>query len=249
ERAHERLFEANVRLLERGAVRLDLVTYRVFADIRDGTGADDALRRSRPAEVLVELGELEPLAGALRHPRRLALLHLAAREPRQAASVVRQAVAVAAELAVADDVDPGAGLLLEHVNDRVAQPRLDRLRIRFPPPANSARRLRALRRPLEPPGVGRQYAVRASLHCAFGSRAPSPASAACARAPAADRAASRRRATSAGRRILEPASAARRSSSPRCGRLPAFATLSRPDRPRPCSARITCACPRLRTRP
>src|SRR5690606_23072568 len=85
ERAHEGLLDAHVRGGERCLEILDVLRDLRVADIRDGAGADDALRGPFPAEVRVELGELRALAGLLRHPRRLALLHLAALEPGETA--------------------------------------------------------------------------------------------------------------------------------------------------------------------
>src|SRR5690606_37441056 len=100
----------------------------------------------------------------LRHPRGLAFLDLAAFEPREAAPVVREAVAVPLELAVADDVDPRLGLLAQHVDERVVQQRLDLARIDFAAVPYAADDRAELRGPFEAAGMGRQNPFRASLH-------------------------------------------------------------------------------------
>src|SRR5690606_3814059 len=119
-----------------------------------------------PAKVRVELGELRALARPLRHPHRLALLHLAAREPGEPSAVVREAVAVPTELAVADDVDAGLRLLSEDVDDRVMQERRDVVRIDVAPVADAAGHLAQLGRPLEPAAMGRENTPYAPLHAA-----------------------------------------------------------------------------------
>src|SRR5690606_3023296 len=142
------------------------------ADIRDRPRADDALGRPLPAEIRVELREFLPLAGLLRHPRGLAFLDLAAFEPREAAPVVREAVAVPMELAVAHDVDARLGLLAQHVDEGVVQQRLDLLRIDLAAVPHVADDRAQLRGPFEAAGMGGQNPFRASLHGPWASVAP-----------------------------------------------------------------------------
>src|SRR5262249_53254907 len=122
-------------------------------------GSGHALAR---IELGVELGEARPVGAALK--RILARLERPALEAREPLQHILRPADRLAELAVADDVDPGIGLRLDYVDDRLGEALVIGLLVEAVTLLPGAQELLQLRRPDQAADMGGEDALGTAFH-------------------------------------------------------------------------------------